>query len=205
VKREMAQAQDFGDGIVLHLQGTVEEKDGRLSAWYGDGMYVAQCVARISEYGNGVAFLFGAEASQRSWVERNVKTLMDSVEFQQPQESQDEQQWKQLLSGHKLTYLRSHYSSDYGGSTSSSTREEISLGADGTFHYYFLDTFTIGARGGTGIGRTPDEDNGSWSIESIGAATQLVLKGAKERRYNLAYAGEKVYLNGKHFFRTPLQ
>jgi hypothetical protein len=208
IKQALAEAQQLGGEVVLHPQGETEEKEGTLRQWYGDGQYVALCVAKIGEAGNAIAFLLGAEVAGREWVQSRVGTLIESVRFAAPHESQDEKQWKQLLSGHKLSYLTSSYDNDVRGSTGSRTRIEIALGADGSFNYSYYDSFTVNVPGGTtgGHGEKKDSDRGKWRVELSGAATQLVLTGEKqERRYKLVLSQDKVYLDGKRYLRVPLQ
>jgi hypothetical protein len=206
VRAEMREPQDFGDGVILRPQGQVQESDGRLSVWYGDGQYLAKCVALLSERGNGVAFFFGADAASRDWISRTVTELADGVTLGIAAESQTEQEWRNLLAGQKLTYIHSSYSSDYsGGSVGSSTRIEISLHADGRFEYTFRDSFTVTTPGATGHGRTPSRDQGQWSIELAGAAVHLVLAGNETRRYALSLSSDRLFLDNRRYFRTPLE
>ncbi len=210
VKAVLAEPHDLGDGIVLRLQGSVQAEGNTVRARYGNGTYGGMAIATIGEHGNGVAYMLAAAETDRAYVEKKLEEIAASTKLLAPQESKDEQAWKQLLSGHKLTYLKSHYSGGSGGSyTGGSTNEEISLRADGTFYYYFKDSFSIdaGAQGGGagGYGRSADEDQGRWSIELVGTNVQLVLAGEKrERRYKLAYSDKKTYLNGTRYFRIPL-
>lgn len=207
----LTEDQDMGDGIVLRRQGSIEEKDGVMRVRYSDSMYVGLVAARLGEHGNGVAFFLASALADEAYIKQKVEALLESAKLAPPQESQDEKAWRELLSGHKLTYLRSNYSGGSGGSyTGSSTREEISLGADGSFHYYYRDSFGIdtGAAGGYsgGYGRGGDEDRGKWRVELAGSNIQLVLEGEeKTRRYNLAYSDSKTYLNGTRYFRVPLE
>lgn len=211
VKELLSESQDMGDGVVLAVRGRVEEKDGVLRAGYGDGTYTGYCAAKVGEHGNGVAFFIAAAQADEAYIKQKVEELIASARLVPAQESQDEKAWRQLLGGHKLTYMRSSYSGGVGGSyTGSSTREEISLSADGSFHYYYKDSFSIdtGASGGYsgGHGRGGDEDRGRWRVELAGANVQLVLEGEnKTRRFNLAYSDQKTYLNGTRYFRVPLE
>jgi hypothetical protein len=206
LRAEMQRPQDMGGGVVLQPEGTITETDGRLETWYGDAQYLAKCVALISEHGNGVAFLFGAARGEREWIGQTTNLLADGVTLGVAQESKDEQEWRRMLSGQKLTFMRSSFDRDpMGGSTGSSTRIEISLFPDGSFHYYFHDTFTITTPGGDARGNTPVEDRGRWRIEAVGAALQLVLQGNEERRYALSLSNNRVYLDNRQYFRTALE
>jgi hypothetical protein len=211
VKEFLSEDQDLGDGVVLARQGNVEEGDGELRAKYGNGTYSGMAIARVGAHGNGIAFFLAAAESDRAYIEQKVEALAKSVRIVAPHESQDEQSWKQMLSGHKLTYLKSSYSGGLGGSyTGGSTNEEITLRADGTFHYYFKDSFSIDASaqgGGAGAyGRDAVEDRGRWKVELAGTNVVLVLAGEqRERRYKLAYSDKKTYLDGSRYFRTPLE
>jgi len=205
ILKEMREPQDIGDGVVLQPEGQPKREGNRIECWFRNELVVAKSTVLISEHGNGVMFFVGAERVHRDWIERTVNAMADSVVLAPPQESRDERQWHALLSGQKLTYMRSSYDRDYtGGSTGSSTREEISLRADGRFHYYFRSTFNVTTPGGSAHGDEPDEDAGTWRIESVGAAVQLVLTGRETRRYTLTLSEERVFLGDRRFFRTAL-
>ncbi len=211
VREALREAKDLGEGVVLQLDGGIEEKDGVLRASYGNGTYVGVAVARLGEHGNGVAFFLAAAKSDRAYIEGKLDALIKSTTIVAPRESRDEQAWKQLLSGHKLTYLKSSSSTGIGGSYSGSSRTiEITLRADGTFYYSYQSSFSVdageaGGHGG-GYGNKADTDQGRWKVELAGTTIVLVLAGEKtERRYKLTFSDKKTYLDGTRYFRIPLE
>jgi hypothetical protein len=74
------------------------------------------------------------------------------------------QQWTQHLSGKKVTFMESYYSSDAGGSGGFSNQWDAYLCSDGTFHFRRSGGVSVDAGGGSGNARSNNAFSGRWRI-----------------------------------------
>jgi hypothetical protein len=205
----LRQPQDV-QGIILQPRGEPAERDGVHYATHGDATYEGHSALIIGPEKNGVLFFLGGLKRDSQEFKGIIEALAAGTKIGAPLESRSERQWKELLSGHTLTYMSSSYSPDaLGGHTGHSSEINIKLFADGSFTYRNKSDFTVGTGGGAGAyGDDRGTDEGSWKIEMIGAAHVLTLTSSRDggkREYTLAYRDNKTYLNGTRYFRVPIQ
>jgi hypothetical protein len=132
-----------------------------------------------------------------------------SLKFSEPIESAVTKEWRETLTGAKLTYLKSSYSSgaSYDGySTYSgySRHEEIMLCPNSSFYYSDNSSSSFDTGGGFGSMGGNDKGNGNWEVTGIGNESTLKLKFSDGRvfNYTLSYKDKKTFLSGSRYFRT---
>ena len=208
LETELRQPQEIDDGVTLSLQGDFERKSRYTLAKYADDTYVGYAAFHIGPEKNGILFFLGGYKADEAHFKEKVEALADSIGIGKPLESQSEQEWKAMLAGNMLTYLKSYSSTDgVGGGVYSSTNIEIRLYPDGTYRYHGSDSFSVGTgSGGSASGGKGGDETGTWKVEQIGTVTYLKCNSeGGSRQYKLEYADKKTYLNGTRYFRTPIE
>lgn len=204
---QLRQPQNI-EGVTLHLAGGPEERDGARFFTHADATYEAHSALIVGPGKNGVLYLLGGAKGDSAHFKEIVESIARSTKVGTPLESQSAAQWKQLLTGRKLTYRSSSYSPDYsgGGYTGHSDKREIYLYPDGSCIYRSASSFAVQGGHGSGYGADRDGEHGRWSIEQIGAAHMLKLESEQGvREYQVAWSDNKLYLDGTRWFRTAIE
>ncbi|HET7274344.1 MAG TPA: hypothetical protein VFI91_04160 [Longimicrobiaceae bacterium] len=121
-----------------------------------------------------------------------------------PADSPLVQQWKQHLSGKKVTYMDS-----YGGSSGGySNKWEAFLCSDGSFHYQSRSRVNIDVGGMFGGGNDSDSFSGAWRIVEQGGQAILQYQRSEQMGTDqgtwvaLGYANGETYFDGARVFVT---
>lgn len=131
-------------------------------------------VSRLSPYGGGLSIsaLVASEHYDKTYSDL-VEQVVGSMEFSEPEQTQKVQYWYNRLSGRKLTYMSSHYSSGggFGGYSTGggwSERSEFHLCADGKVHGSSSSSVNVDTGGAFGhSGRDSGRMQGTWQIQSF--------------------------------------
>ena len=187
--------RDFGtNGVEAEFSGVVEYRPAE-----------AYAVGLVSPHGGGLTVLGIAETGGlNSALKRDVQSLARSVVFYKPDAASDIAEWKQWLSGMKLTFMESYNSTGGGGYGGYSDKEVIELCPDGSFGYYSSSTTTVGVDGGGAYSGARGGGAGNWDIAAAMGELTLVLhfSDGTERRYALTADGNKLFMNGRRYYRT---
>jgi hypothetical protein len=111
-------------------------------------------------------------------------------------------QWRQRLSGQKLTYLTSYNSGSAGGY---SAKTVIHLIPDGRCSFYSNSQVSVDVGGAAGGSSGQNEFDGKWRVLANGSTVvlELVPNGkAESLRFALTNQDGKTFLNGRRFFVT---
>ncbi|MEQ8303935.1 MAG: hypothetical protein RIB47_11125 [Cyclobacteriaceae bacterium] len=167
--------------------------------------------AVINPFGSGVTILAAAASkSYSAHYKQLAKEIAMSLQFSEPVEPPVTQEWRNTLSGAKLTYLNSSYDSgpSYGGYStysSYSSRNEITLCPTGLFSYYSSSSMSVDT-GGAFAGNAGNIDGrGKWSVTANAEGVpvlRLDFANGEVYSYKLTYENKKTYLNGSRYFRT---
>ncbi len=140
---------------------------------------------------------------------RLAESVAASVRFSKPETGPIVDQWKQHLTGKRLTYMDSYYSSSpgidgmEGGGYSS--EETIDLCPQGYFNFSSSSDVSVDTGGAYGFGASSGQGNGTWEITGNvngGATLLLNFNNGKVNEYELTYEDEKTMLNGYRYYIT---
>ncbi|QTN37711.1 hypothetical protein HZ996_00705 [Cryomorphaceae bacterium] len=140
--------------------------------------------------------------------EQVAKDLLSSLTFTKVDRDAELSEWKAWLSGVRLTYMDSYYSSGYGSSGISAgytTEKKIDLCSEGYFRSKSSDHDTFTGSRHTGYDNDSSKGHGTWSI-IIGSSGDPTLRlsfyTGEEYDYRLNYEEEEFLMNGDRYFRT---
>lgn len=204
-----------GNGTLLKLSGNLEnlsphaiggEFSGTLE-WQQAKAYVIGVENPYS--GPGVMIMAATLSNVYSAEHEKVcKQIFNSLQFAKIDRSKELAEWKQWLSNVRLTYMNSHYSSNYtdgGISGGYSSERKIDLCAKGYFNYRSNNDMTISGSGVSGYNSGNSAGDGTWKV-IIGTSGEPTLilnfQNGEEYSYRLQYTDQKLYMNGDRYFRT---
>ncbi|RMD91480.1 MAG: hypothetical protein D6813_07605 [Calditrichaeota bacterium] len=193
--RLVGEIKPFGqNGLAANYQGTVQGKKAR-----------AYAIGLLSPYGMGAIIMIMVEPkSYTPEHTKSVEALARSIRFYKPPISPMAKEWKQKLSGCRLSYF-SRYSSGGSGYTSETT---IDLCAQGFFRYGLEDETVWNAVPGTltgGYVMKYGKGSGTWQVVVQNGAPVLQLNyyNGKVAAYKLSTDEKgRTYLDGDRYLRT---
>lgn len=178
-------------GIAMHYNGYVEWQQAK-----------AYAIALVSPYGGGVTILTAVEPQTFSqlYIEL-VKGIADGVQFSKPEIPPVVEQWKNNLTGMRLTYMHTYSSGTSGGF---SDRIVIDLCPSGTFAYSSSHNLSIDTGGAYGYNHARDGGAGKWDIISINGqpALQLAFHDGNIQQHMISLQGDSFNLDNRRYFRT---
>ena len=115
--------------------------------------------------------------------------------------------WKYELSGVKLTYKESYYSSTYsdgGISGGYEINNVFDLCPAGYFVYYGSNNMSAGGHSSTAYSSGSNQGSGTWDVNEKNGQAVLTLQfnNGEVWTYNLEWKDKKLWMNGKRYFRT---
>lgn len=139
-----------------------------------------------------------------------AKQVFKSLKFSTPVVPPVVNDWKERLSGTRLTYMESYTSMDYsdpnftsGGGYSK--EEKIDLCPEGFFNYNDSFDVSVSTPGVSGLGVNSGQGAGNWNIiaDAQGQPVlQLSFHSGEVYEYVLTREGDKTFLNGNRYYRT---
>jgi len=183
-------------GLQGELSGTVEYQPAR-----------AYAISMVSPYGGGVTIL--AVVEKKSYTGKYAdlaQAVAKSIRFFKPQAPPITEEWKQRLSGARLTYMWSYYSGGGGGAYAGGSQKTIiDLCEQGYFRYSDNNQMAVDGGGSvSGYSGGNSQGQGKWQVVARGnqPILQLQFHDGKLYEYVLSLDGSKTYLDNKRFFRT---
>ena len=162
----------------------------------------AYALALLSSHGGGVTILTAVEPQifSQQYIEL-VKNIAQGVEFSKPETPPVVEQWKNALTGMRLTYMHTYSSGTSGGF---SDKIVIDLCPNGTFSYSSSHNLSIDTGGAYGYNHAKDGGAGKWDIISIhGKPTlQLSFHDGNIQQHMISLQGDSFYLDNRRYFRT---
>ncbi|MCB0600317.1 MAG: hypothetical protein KDC28_03785 [Saprospiraceae bacterium] len=183
--------------VEAHYEGTLQWEPAK-----------AYAIGVLNTKGAGVLLMAIANKSvYQSELENTLRRLRKSLVFSAPKTGPIVEQWKSLLQGTRLTYMESYtsgssYDGGIGGGYSSDAR--IDLCSQGYFKFASNSSVGVGGAGVSGYAGGNDNGAGTWTIEAPTGVPLLVLtfNGGEVQQYQLTSDGDKIFLNGRRYFRT---
>ena len=159
-------------------------------------------IARLNNpFGNGLTIMSGTHTDQyTSEYKSLVHELVTSFQFSKPETDPIVDQWKQELTGSRLTYMKS-YSSFGGGYGGYSNTEKIDLWPNGSSRYYQESSISVDVDDASAFSASQDDGIGKWDIvgnANGGVALLLEFNSGSTNEYELTDE-EGVYLNGYRY------
>lgn len=204
------------NGTMLHLEGEIESFGENGIAVNFAGLVEwqkakARAIGLLSPHGGGVTIIAAVE--EQSFGPEYVQLaeqVANRMTFFKPEIPPIAEQWKQTLSGTRLTYMWSYYSSGSGGAYAGGSQETvIDLCPQGYFNYRDSNQMAVdGGFGdgyhGSGFGGGSDKGSGVWEVAARGQQPILRLKFHDGRvfEYVVSIQDGKTYLDDKRYFRT---
>ncbi len=202
------------NGTSLALQSEIEQlSPTAIGAVYSGTVewQPAKCYAigLLNPQGSGLTILAMAQANQYSDKFKNLAMqVKNSASFAKPETGPIVDQWKQHLSGVKLTYMESYSSPSYtdgGISGGYNLKKEIDLCSQGYFLYSGRNNMSMGSDVSSAYSNSKQGGHGQWEV-AVNVAGEPVLKltfyNGEVWEYTLSLIDEKVHLNGEKYFRT---
>ncbi|MDH3715507.1 MAG: hypothetical protein OET44_16855 [Gammaproteobacteria bacterium] len=223
----MSQPVPLGDGIVLQPESSaVKDADGLIAARYrvtgAPQPWTAQIKTRIGPHGVGAAFVTLGKPAKFDAVATTARALALATQFEKPvtpppavAQSGNGSNWQD--------YMRGRYVVRYYTGSGYTEEDHIWLCSDGTFHR----STASGGFGGGASGAFSGSANGRWQASGVtGAMGELVLQygpgavsensttfgdwteqsaGYERIAFSLEIRNDKLYLNGKQWFRDSNQ
>lgn len=210
---ETAAQQGIADenGTRLHLSGTIESlgENGIAAPFTGLVEWQqakAHAISLLSPHGGGVTILAAVEEkSYSSDYEKLAEQVGNSVSFFKPEIPPVVDQWKETLTGARLTYMWNYYSGGSGGSyAGGSQTTKIDLCPQGYFNYMDRNQMAVDGGGSSGYGGGNDRGSGTWQVLSRGQqpVLRLTFHDGRLLEYALSMEEGKTFLDDKRFFRT---
>lgn len=178
-------------GLSVNLNGYVEWQEAK-----------AYAIALISPHGGGVTILTAVEPQTFSQSYINlVKSIAEGVQFTKPEIPPVVEQWKNSLTGMRLTYMHTYSSGTSGGF---SDKIVIDLCPNGTFSYSSSHNLSVDTGGAFGYNHGRDGGAGGWDIISMNGqpALQLSFHDGNIQQHMISLQGESFYLDNRRYFRT---
>lgn len=189
-----------GKGLLMEWAGRDPEAGAELRA-----------ITVAVRYRDGVILMMAIGVKDKITAqEKSIRSLIASIApdknaapaGSESENSPQAKQWKQRLSGKKLTYLSSINGGSGGGGSSQTI---IRLAASGAFNYHSSSSVAVYVEGGGATSASKDEGEGTWRIFTKDGQTALELRftnGKPAKRYALTGADGKTFLNGTRYFVT---
>jgi hypothetical protein len=178
-------------GIAMHYTGYVEWQQAK-----------AYAVALISPHGGGVTILTAVEPQtfSQSYIDL-VKSIAEGVRFSEPEIPPVVEQWKNSLTGMRLTYMHTYSSGTTGGF---SDKIVIDLCPSGAFSYSSSHNLSVDTGGAFGYNHARDGGAGKWNVISVNGqpALQLSFHDGNLKQYMISLQGDSFYLDNTRYFRT---
>lgn len=205
-----------GNGTVLKLSGPLSNLSTRAVGgefsgtmeWQPATAYIIG-MANPNEHGPGVYIVSATTKDQYSPEYENLaKQVFRSVQFSETNLSSEITEWKRWLSDVRLTYMSSHYSSDYtpgGISGGYSSTKIIDLCSKGHFIFNSNSDMSMSGDGVSAYSSGNNDGQGTWNIQA-NAMGEIMLTlefhNGNEHQYRLEYIDEELRLDGTRYFRT---
>ncbi len=139
-----------------------------------------------------------------------AKKVWQSLSFRKPVVPPVVDQWKERISGTRLTYMESYSSIDYSNPNYTSgggysKEEKIDLCPAGFFNYNDTFDMSVSVPNASGNANNRDRGAGRWTVIANAQGQpvlQLNFTSGEVYEYVLSTEGDKTFLNGKRYFRT---
>jgi hypothetical protein len=186
---------------------------GLLMRWTGNDAEAGpvSAITVAIRYRDGVILLMAIGTQEKITAEEKIlRALIASIApdrnappaGQESADTPQAKQWKQRLSGKKLTYLSSINGGSGGGGSSQTI---ILLSPNGGFTYHSSGSLAVYGEGANASSVSKDEGEGTWRIVTKDSQTVLELRfkdGKPIKRYALTASEGKTFLNGTRYFVT---
>jgi hypothetical protein len=178
--------QNYGSkGLIISMTGSSQ----------GQPVTIA-LIALLSPNGGGVS-IAGAGATSDFTTDHTatLKSIANSVQFSKPQVSAEALQWKQQLTGKRLTYL-------YTGS-GYSEKKVIQLCSSGRYERYGDDSYLSNDAFSTFSAAGQNGNAGVWKVQSRGSQSFLTLVSDNGSTFEYSLASKtsgQLLLNNKRYF-----
>lgn len=178
-------------GVQAEMTGMVEWQHAKAFA-----------VGLLTPFDTGVTILTAVDPGifSKEYVYR-VQKIAGEMTFAKPQDHPVVEQWKESLSGMRLTYMNTYSSGTSGGF---SDKIEIDLCPGGSFTYSDRSTISVNSGGGSMFNHDRNRGDGNWDIIDSGGqpALQLTYYDGSNRTYQISVDGDTFYLDSRRYFRT---
>jgi hypothetical protein len=184
--------EQYGEtGLSIKLTGYVEWQQAK-----------AYALALLSPHGGGITILTAVEPQtfSQKYIEL-VQTIAQGVEFSKPETPPVVDQWKNALTGMRLTYMHTYSSGTSGGF---SDKIVIDLCPNGTFSYSSSHNLSVDTGGAFGYSHGKDGGAGTWDIINVSGhpALQLSFHDGSVKQHMISLQGDSFYLDNTRYFRT---
>jgi hypothetical protein len=180
------------NGIGTEFEGTLEYQAAK-----------AYVIGVVNPHGSGVTIISATLKDKYTSQHRQAAlTVANSLQFKKADIGPLADQWKERISGTRLTYMSSYNSG--GGSGGYSNESIIDLCPQGYFNYSTNNHMSIDI-GSTAYSNRSGAGAGQWKVignHSGQAVLQLNFNSGEVYEYVLSQDGDKTFLNGDRYFRT---
>ena len=212
LKKEAYKGIDEGNGTRMKLDGDYEAGPDFIGGVFGGSVEWEPAKGYLlgvtNSVGMGVMILGVTKPEMYNDSYRDLCfEVYNSIKFSEVDRTAEFEEWKKWLSDSRLTYMNSHYSSDYtvgGISSGYSSERKIDLCSKGYFTDSSNNDMSISGSGVSGYSSGSDEGSGTWKLEMTIEGYMLILNysSGEMEQYNLAYEDSKFYMNGVRYFVT---
>lgn len=209
----LADAQDFGAGVVLQPTARPEIEGRRITARYQNPTYVGRALALVGPAQNGIVFFFAGPRKHERLYLQVLESLAGATRFLQPRAAtaapptsapgEPGREWSNLLTGQMLHYFSTYNSGGGGGGMAA--HRVLHLCAGGRFAYFGDSSVTMNVPGASASSGGRDGFRGQWRIESPTASSAVLVltgDGGRQLRWPVRYDGSKTFLNGQRWLRA---
>ncbi len=200
---EVRQGTSDGNGNYLQLVSNLETFNSQVIGGEYEGVLNGQyaktyIIGIANSAGAGISITAGTATNLYSNAYKQLcLDLANTIEINQPQQSQSQNKMEEFFAGARLSYFNS--GDGYG------TKIIIDLCAAGYFYHSSADSMGVDV-GGASAGYGDNSNGaGTWSILENANETpilQLKFRGGKLYEYYITFNGKKTYLDGRRYFRV---
>ena len=180
------------NGIGTEFEGTLEYQPAK-----------AYVIGGVNPHGSGVTIVSATlKDKYSSQHKQTALAVAKTLQFKKANIGPLADQWKERISGTRLTYMSSY--SPGGGTGGYSNESVIDLCPQSYFNYSTINHMSIDV-GSTAYNNRIRAGAGQWKIagnHSGQAVLQLNFSSSEVYEYVLSRDGDKTFLNGDRYFRT---
>jgi len=207
---------DQATGTNLQLSGDIQDLSNQAIGAEFSGMLEKQpakafIIGAYNPYGQSVSIM--AVTLTDKYGEQYpavAKKVWQSLQFRKPVVPPVVDQWKERISGTRLTYMESYSSIDYSNPNYTSgggysKEEKIDLCPQGSFNYNDKFDMSVSVPNSGGNANNRDRGAGRWTVIANNQGQpvlQLQFSSGEVYEYVLSMEGDKTFLNGNRYFRT---
>lgn len=207
LKQEAMNGFQEDGGTQLQIEGAPETLGKTSIGGMYKGMLQGQpvkayAVGLINPHGKGVTII--SVTTPELFADRHrqlAREIAGGMRFFKAEKAPIVDEWKQVLTNARLTYMES-YSNQNGGY---SDKIVIDLCANGTFRHRKRYQMGLDTGGAMASDHNAAQGAGSWIVSQDGGGNpilELTFDDGRVQEYTLQFVDDKTLLNGTRYFRT---